>query len=661
MRVFLRIICVVCLLVGAANIVHAQENDGWSSSLDSARAKEDDKKDSVVLTAKYVRYATLAMLKKSTYTVQIDTSHHNYQYYNPQNKPWNPSVNLGSYGLATRDLLFQPTKIIGFQSGFHALERYLLSPDSIQYFRARARFSELSTVGFFFEDQVFRARVSQNIHPRWNVGADFNSTKTDGYYQNQTYGDLKASLSSWYESPSRRYNMIVNGVFNRLTSSENGSVVNDTLFRDENRMSSDRYVTKLYGTGDKRPHTKWIDNSFFLRQSMYIGKMDTIDNGKPTMRILPTNSMAHNSSIRRQSFQFYKNLADEYGAFPYNSSTLTDDTTNITSISNEFEYNFYLRGKSIFKNEARLKAAFQHDMYWYSDSVTNNKFYQNASVKGELGYKFSDRVDFTLKANQIVAGHNFGDFLYEANADISMGDKAGKISLSAYSQNKSPEMIFEHLAFTYDNWDSTFNKTKIQNLTFQYANPKLGFHGKVEYFLMDNYLYFKEIDNPYNDAKKDRVIAPAQLGTANLLKVSVGQKFKYRRFTFDNLVVYQKTDQQDVLATPELYTWHSLYYGNKLYNVMDYNVGFDVKFNTPFKNPNYSINSGQFYNANTQIEFSTYPVIDFWLTANIDRVNMFLSYNFANQGLWPKGYYSVRRYPMNDANFRFGVSWKFYD
>jgi len=32
--------------------------------LDSARAKEDGKKDSVILSAKYIRYATLDMLKK---------------------------------------------------------------------------------------------------------------------------------------------------------------------------------------------------------------------------------------------------------------------------------------------------------------------------------------------------------------------------------------------------------------------------------------------------------------------------------------------------------------------------------------------------------------------------------------------------------------------
>jgi len=128
----------------------------------------------------------------------------------------------------------------------------------------------------------------------------------------------------------------------------------------------------------------------------------------------------------------------------------------------------------------------------------------------------------------------------------------GKITVSAYSQNKSPEMVFNRMNYTYHQWDLDLDKTKTQNLAFHYSNPKIGFNGKVEYFLMDNYLYFREIDNPQNDARLSKIIEPAQLSSANLLKISVGQKFKFRRFTLDNLIVYQKTDQQTVLATPEI-------------------------------------------------------------------------------------------------------------
>lgn len=660
MRFFRSFLFFIVFLLSNASGVFAQQEGEFSSQLDSARALEDSKADTVILSAKYVRYATLEMLKKATYTKQIDTTHVNFHYYNPQNKPWNPSINLGSYGLATRDLLFQPTKTIGFQTGFHALERYLLHADSTKYYRARARYSELSAVGFFFDDQVFRAILSQNVNPRWNVGAEYNATNTEGYYNNQEYNDRKGNVYTWYESESLRYNLLVNATFNSLDAGENGSIINDTVFRDPENPQPYSLQTRLRQTRENRPYNKWTDKSLFLRQSYYIGRLDTLHKGEPNMEIHPTNAIAHNSSIRHQRFLFFKNEEDLYGAFPFGDDVLVQDTTSVVTVSNEFTYSFYLRNKSLKKNEARLDLGFKNDLIWFQDSAVH-RFYQNNTVKGELGYKFSDRIDFSATGEQIILGHNFGDFLYEGRADIALSENIGEISLGVYSQNKSPERVFERMNYTYHQWAEDFSNTKTQNLSFQYKNPKIGFKGKAEYYLVSDYLYFKEVENPSNNPQLDRTIEPAQHGTLNVLKLTVGQNFKLGNFHLDNLAVYQKSEAMDVLAIPELYTWHSLYYGNILYNVMDFRIGLDVKFNTPFRTPSYAINAGQFYNDNVGIEFSTYPIADVWLTSNIERVNLFLSYNFVNQHVYPKGYYTVRRYPMNPAFLRFGVSWKFYD
>lgn len=633
----------------------------FSKGLDSVRAVEDNKQDSVVFTAKYVRYATLAMLKQGTFTKQIDTSHRNFQYYNKQNLPWNPSINLGAYGLATRNLLFTPDKSIGFQPGFHALERNLVTSDSIRYYRARARYSELYSVGFFFEDQVFRATIAQNITPQWNIGAQYYSTKTEGFYNNQNYGESKANVFTWYESKNHRYNLLANYAYNRLDATENGSILNDSIFKYPIEGTLFGKEVRLNGKGLDRPYNKWNDASFFIRQSYYLGRLDSVNGGLPTMEVFPTNAIAHNSSVRIRKYIFHKNEPDIWGALPYRDAILVEDTTKITTVSNEFTYSFYLRNKSLLKNEAKLTLGFQNDLIWYSDSLATNLFYQNSMLKGDIGYKFSDRVNLAFSANQIVVGHNFGDFLYEAQSDILLGEKVGKISIGAYSQNKSPEMAFERMNYTYQQWSESLDKTKIQNLSFQYSNPKIRFSGKAEYFLINKYTYYQEVPNPDNLRELDKIIKPAQYGNLNLLKITLTEDFKFGKFNLDNRVVFQKSDAMKILATPELYTWHSLYYTDVWSKVLNISIGMDVRFNTPFTTPSYAISVGQFYNDNEGIEFSTYPIVDFWVTANIKRVNLFLSNNFTNQYIYPRGYYSVRRYPMNPANFRFGVSWKFYD
>src|SRR5690606_14164357 len=191
--------------------------------------------------------------------------------------------------------------------------------------------------------------------------------------------------------------------------------------------------------------------------------------------------------------------------------------------------------------------------------------------------------------------------------------------------------VFNLMNYTYHQWDHSWEKTKTQNLSFAYTNNKIGFSGKAEYFLMDKYLYFREIDNPDNDELYMRQITPEQSGNMNLLKVSVSQKSRLGRFHLDNMGVYQKTDAQNILAIPELYTWHSFYSPTKQSTVLAFRFGTDVHFHPPFRSPSYASNVGQCYNDNVGIEYSTYPIVDLWFTGNIDRVNLFNSYNFVNQ------------------------------
>lgn len=659
-----RLLLIGILVIGLGDALKAQiqidSDNEWGADLDSIRNAEEFPEDTIIYNAKYIRYTTLDRMNLGTYTVPLDTTLKGFQYYNPQNQPTNPSIHLGNYGLPTRDLLFNPNKTIGFQTGFHSLERYLLHSDSIKYYRNRAPYSELYYVT---GDQVFRAQIAQNVTPRWSFGGDLHFALSKGIYQNQRYNDVKSALFSWYESKNHRYNLLTNVVFNTLVATENGSVLNDTIFKEKQDQDPISQIVRLNGMREERPRQTWKDHSFFLRQSFFVGRIDTIYPGQPEQQILPTQRFFHSLRLSSKKFKFFKNEDDIYGAFPYGQSILTNDSTVLKSISNEFGYSFYLRGRSIsfIKNEVKLDLRLNHELLWYNQ-MGHKMAFQNTTAKAGVGYRFSDRVNIEGNLNQIVVGRNFGDYLYEAQANVLIGDNIGRVVLGAYTQNKSPEYLYEHLNYQYSHWDRGFNKIKIHNFSFAYENPRIGFLGRAEYYMLNNYLYYREVNNPSFNPALNRVIEPAQIdGTLNLLKLTVGEKIKFGNFRFDNYIVYQKTDYSDILQTPELYTWHSFYYNNTLVKVINMNIGFDVRFNTPFVTPSYSINVNQFYKDNAAIEFSTYPIADVWLTATLKRTNFFLRYDYINQGLFSRGYYTVRRYPMADANFRFGLSWKFYD
>ncbi len=629
-----------------------------SISLDSLRKREESRKDSVVPTAKYIRYTNLTMLKDSIYTLQIDTGLQNFQQYNPLNQPLNPSINLGATGLAYRDLLFQPTKTIGFQAGFHALDRYVLRTDSVRYYIARSPYTELYYVSGREPEQIFRVTHTQNIKPNWNVGLNYNRIGGDGLYKNQTPDHLNAALFTWYRAKNERYQLMAHALFNTLKAGENGSTVREDVFEGEQLFSKDAEFVRLSATGANRPRQTRKENTLFLRQTYDIGRRDSLKTDSQSA-LLPTQRIAYTISYTKTNYRFFRNEPDTYLVFPHlqpETSTLTNDTTEIKHLTNTFNYTFYLRGRSVsfLRNELKLDLGAQNDNYQYLQSG-QRKNIQNLSLLASLGYRFNDKVKLNADVQQIAQGSQAGDYLYEAQIHFLLSKSAGKIILGAYLQNKSPEEIFTRLNYQFHQWDLDFKRSKIQNLNFRYENPAARFFVKAEYFRTLNYLYFQET-NLAND------ITPVQANTdINLLKFSLGKHFRAGKFNWESLVVYQKSEQLNVLRTPELYTFNSLYYDINLFKVLRTHLGFDVRYHTEFQNPAYAINVGQFYNQENPVTYSSKPLVDFFVRATLKRANLFVKYEYLNQGMISNGYYTVDRYPMPDRILKFGVSWKFYN
>ena len=655
MKIFYSFLLFALLSVCYSNVSAQTTGD----ELDSLRKKEEQTVDSVVFTSKYIRYTNRALLRSATQTFPLDTSLSNVQNYSPLYQPTQPTIGLGSLGIAYRDLLFNPSKSIGFDAGFHALDRYLMTQDDVKYYRARSPYTELYYVNGSFQEQLLRVTHSQNIKPNWNVGANYNRIGSEGFYSNQDADHLNAALFTWYESPNKRYNLLANALFNTSKAGENGSTPNDSVFLDESSIRKDAEYVRFSETGNNRPRQTWKQKSFFIKQSYYIGRVDSLKSDSLGTQILPTQRVSHAITYTTDRYKFFRNELDEFGALPNISvpdSTFTNDSTMVSNLRNEFTYSFYLRGKTVgfLKNEVKLDLGLQHDLYRY-EQMGYKKTFQNITLSAGIGYRFSDRVNIEADLRQIAQGRNAGDFLYEANTNFLLSKSLGRIVLGAYSQNKSPEQMYERVDYQFHQWDESFDRTKINNLSFLYDNPSIGLLAKAEYFLVSNYLYYKE-------TAIERQIEPAQLGNSiNLLKLTVGKNFRFGKLHLDNFVVYQKTDYQDVLRTPEFYSYHSLYYGLNLFKVLDTQFGFDVRFNTPYQNPAYSINTSQFYNDNQPVEFATEPIVDVWIKANLRRTSLFLKYDYANQGLLSKGFYTVKRYPMQDALLKFGLSWKFYN
>ncbi|WP_442590174.1 putative porin [Pedobacter sp. AW31-3R] len=680
------LLCFITLGIGQAIAQDLKTTVNENKELDSLRNKLENGEDSVVFTSKYVRYTTLKLTKDSLQTLPLDTSLRNFQNYSPIAQPYRPVINTGNIGLAARALLFEPSKTIGFDAGFHSLDWYAMNHDDIIYYQARSPFTNLYYAGQLSGDaeQIFRVKHSQNVKKNFNIGASYNRIGANGNYTRQRGDVLNGTFFTWYTSPNKRYTLFANAIFNTLKAYENGSTTNDTLFTGQ-AGTVDRMAESVRLNNSRQIYRK---NTFLVKQTYFVGRIDTMAQ-EISQKVLPTNKITYSLKYDKDSYAFQKDEDEDHTVLTegIQDTKYTNDSTSVSHIQNEFIYSFFLRGKgsAVVKNELKIDAGIRHDFYNYSQVLgradtteyyRNSKSFQNITLLGALGYRFSNKINLNVDVQQIFQGRQAGDYLYEAKSNVLLSKNVGRIVLGAYLQNKSPEEIYvryygNHYRWLHDDSDPSeaarygqtsiqnFERTKTVNLSFKYINDKLKFDATAEYFLINNYLYFTLADATGVDSTS---ITPAQVdGSINLIKFTLGKKLKFGKFSLDSYVVYQKTDNAAILRTPELYMFHSFYVNQTVFKVLKTDIGFDVHYNSKYNNYRYSPAASQFYITNNDTKFSSYPVVDVWLRVSLRKANIFLKYDYANQGIQSNGYYTVNKYPMPDRLLKFGVSWNFYD
>lgn len=649
---------------------------GDANNIDSIRARQERKKDSVEFNSKFIKVTSERLLSDSTQLFPLDTGLVNFENYSPLNQPRNPKVHLGYLGTSQRDLLFNPRKTIGFDENMHALDAYLINPQDINYFNARAPYTLLSlsnTLGST-KEQYFKVLHTQNVKPNWNVGLIMNFNGSRGYYSynnvlRQNVAGLNAGLFTWYHSVNQRYNLLANVLMNNLKTPETGSLQENDPFSAV-LLSKSTLPVNLPSS-----YSSWKNTGIYIKQFYYIGHIDSAKKATGSTSVLPTQRVAYTLYYNTRRYEYLQNDLDTHGIFPdyYFSAGRSRDSLSVFHLQNDLSYSFYLRGKSMkmIKNELKLDVGLIQDFYKYSqfvsDTVINqfgrkemrqvgvqNNSFQNITLKARLGYRFSDRINLDGDIRQIIQGRNFGDLLYDAKLTLAGGQRAGKIVLGAYLQSSSPGLMYTDWISNHYIFHQDFNNQKITNLSFNYVNDLLKLDLKAEYFLITDYLYFAA-SNGGVDA------TPQQHGSAiNMLKLSVGKNLTWHKFHFDNYVVYQKSDNLTLLRTPEVYTYSSLYHGSTLFDVLKSEYGVSVRYNTKYVAPSYAVGLGQFYNG-ANVTFTSYPIASVFFKATLQRTNIFLQYDYANQGLFSKGYYTVNRYPQQDAALKFGVAWTFYN
>ncbi|MCO4292088.1 putative porin [Solitalea sp. MAHUQ-68] len=629
-----------------------------------------NRKDSVKkFYAKSIRFAEPRQFDLDTIAFsRLDTTLTGFQNYSPFYANYNYYLNIGNLGLANKNMMPQFGNRMGFNNGQSALSLYEFNPQRVNYYRVYSPYTNITWVSGLGKESLIDFVHTQNIKPNLNIGIEYASIGSQGYYPRQRPKYNLFSAWSWYQSHNLRYNVLGNIVVNSLKSPENGGLPNDSLFTFPTRQShefQDVYLNNAL--------TTWGNSTFYLKQSFVIGARDTnaVTQAKvfksPYSKI--TNTIQYDQKEYKFNYQYSSNdnqLPWEYFNHLYTDSLEAADKTKEQRFRTDFDISLFGRGKG---ERFNLGGGIAYEAVNYSqhslDSVgpdTNrvlgdvtflSRSINNLLLKGRIGFSIATNVDLDVRGQYVFAGYNIGDALLDGTATITFGKKAGQILLKAVIQNTEPAIIFNQYSSNFHQWNNSFTKVNNNLLSFAYLNGLTRTRLSAEYNLISNYAYF---------AQQNDEILPVQTSSLiSLLRLNADQEFRLGRFTLSSHFTYQANSNKEILPTPDFYTYQSVYYQNKVFKALDFQIGLDVRYYTSFKSMKYAPELGQFYIADGTRQVGNLPIADAFITAGLRRTRFLIKYDYFNQGFVKDGYYTVDKYPMPDATFKFGLSWRFYD
>ncbi|MCD4724729.1 MAG: putative porin [Bacteroidales bacterium] len=556
-------------------------------------------------------------------------------------------ASLGNPGLLYKNLLFNPNISSGFNFGIHSFDAYIFNNKNTEYYKLNEPFTELIYLLGPKKEQMIGVKFDTKIFPQLTLGADFRYIYAPGRYQRQKSDNKSLALTAQFFTKSKRYGIIGNYHFNKIFVYENGGITEDSLF--EKNIDTDRFVmpVNLSSAENQIKQSSFFFNQFFNIQK----KHKKINDSTYVRRNIHAGRITHLFAWTRQTQKyidgnptagFYQNI--------YLDSTNTFDSIYHFNISNKFMWSNLGYLDSIEKKPFYLYGAIRHEYHevgGYSERKYFNQIIPSAGIYWLINKTFLIRAS----AEFVSGNYNGGDYKGEARCAYIPGKiekKYGRIEFAYELSKQKPGWFYQYYSANNFQWDNDFKSTDIGLLSLYYTRPKL--KAGIEYIQLKNYVSLDSLALPQQSDSE-----------ISVLKVSIFKDFRIKIVGIDTRLAYQKASDNTYIALPEIMAEVAIFVTIPIFKkAAIIQPGIQLYYNTMYYASAYMPALRSFYDQ-SQKEIGNFVYADFFFNLRIKRARMFFKYSHFNSHFGTYNYYMVPSYPMMDAGFRFGISWKFFE
>jgi hypothetical protein len=437
-----------------------------------------------------------------------------------------------------------------------------------------------------------------------------------------------------------------------LKNDENGGLTpksildfesNDGNFKDRGRLDTNFEATSNILRGNRY----YIEHDYKIWH-----RKDSLNTTKSYLKV------GHILNYERKHYDFIQNTANTSILGNTFSTSVNDKLTYIT-----FDNQAFLALKApIVLGEIIFKANyFDYDYGYKSTTVIKDQVIPSIlngntiSVGGEWKTNFR-KFNINAEAATLVAGDFNGNYL--KTTAVFKQDSLFTFKGTFLTNSKSPNLNFllNQSDYVNYNWFNNLKNERTRSLLFDLTSEKL-LNASVQITQIDNYTYFSDTiatPQPF----------PLQADkTINYLKLKVSKEFKLGKFALNNTIMYQKVAQgESAFRVPEFVTRNTFYFSDHLFkrDPLYLQAGITFKYFSEYFANSYNPLLAEFNIQNNQ-KIGGYPVIDFFINAQIQRTRVYLKAEHFNSSFTNSpNYYTAPNYPYRDFVIRFGLVWNFF-
>ncbi|HVI45655.1 MAG TPA: putative porin [Chitinophaga sp.] len=570
-------------------------------------------------------------------------------------------VTLGNSGSAAYNLIYTPIMKPGFDAGFHAYDVYGNRHSDARFYFTNRPYSELSYLIGSKQEQIIGVSHTQNRTDRFNFAFDYRKVNAPGYFRTQNTNHDTYRFTSRYQSKNKRANSYLSFYYNKLNGGENGGIKNDADLNDS-RYKQRRTMNVNLGNTDIPTYgffgstipvkSQYQETGFLFQQQYDFGRGDSIHVNDTTdiYRFYPKFRIQYTFNYENNNYQFLDTGPDTtFYTRNYNLAYIPGDTIRAKHVWKKITNDLSLIQFPVLRNLGHfinLGARFESITGTFLDADIN---FTNLAIHGEYRNKTRNKLwDFSAKGEFYVIGRNNGDYGLSGTLSRHLNDLLGDVKLSFTNVNREPSYVYKYFNSSRDTWYNTgLAKENVTQLQLAADNKRLKYNLEVNYFLFNNFTYFK--DYYHSDQYKSLF---------NLLQIVFSKKFSLKPFHWYADIAFQQLHGNGPINVPTIWTRHRFTFEKTLYTNLNLMTGIELRYNTSYNANDYSPLLGQFiYQDKQKVSYSA-PDIAAFINFRIKSFSAYIRGENLNT-FFADNNFTGPHYPLNNFAFRVGLRWWF--